>query len=102
LRKWLLERIKLWLEAKPKEAPEITELRARVDKLEKRNEEIAKHFVIQFDPVTRQPMTTLADKYADEDNKPRPGTTRRSGASWDQRKRFLEARDAAPKAKVTN
>lgn len=99
MKKWLLQTIKRWLEPKPDPHAELAE---RCAKLEARLEEIAQHFVTQYDPATHLPVKTLADKYADEDGKPRPRTLPRS-RQWNQQKRLLEARDAAlPKMKVTN
>jgi hypothetical protein len=92
MREW----IKAWLERpdEPKGLPEVLALEARCQKLEERVEDIAKHFVIQYDPATKQPVRTLADEYAKEDGKPKPAPLRR-GRNWDQKRRFLEAVDAA-------
>ena len=65
-------------------------------RLNERLIDIERHFVTKHDPATGQAIETLADRQADKDGRPRPEPLKRS-RSWDQTRRFLEARTAVPK-----
>ena len=69
-----------------------------IRELSKKNDDrlndIARHFVTKYD-ANKMPEESLADRYADQDGKPRPGPFMIHGKQWSTRRRMLEQQTAA-------